>query len=131
MHRPRPGSLRGDLTVLLRDLAHDLKTADWARNLTAVVAEGEHDRGIAKAHAVHVNVETRAFREVIEQAVRRGETAAELDVDLAVEHVIGALFYRRLVVHGHTTRPEVERLIDLVVAGLTIATSNPRPKDRR
>ena len=116
---PDTGSLRGDIEHLMRDLAHELATADWARNLTAVVAEGEHDPDLAAGHRAHAHVESAPLREVLQRAKDRGELAVDADVQLATELVAGALFYRRLVLHSTTTRREVDHLVDLLLAGLS------------
>lgn len=146
---PDTGTLRGDLHHLLHDLAHDLATADWARNLTAVVAEGEHDPDLAAGHRAHSHVESAPLREVLQRGKDRGEVPDDVDVQLATELVAGALFYRRLVLHSMTSRREVDHLVDLALAGLspkstpppvgpsapgrhaTPATPHPRRKERR
>lgn len=116
---PDTGSLRGDLRVLVRDLAVQLARSDWAKSLTALVAEAEHDRDLAEVHVRHVGAEQSALREVLARAKDRSELAPGIDVGLAAEQVVGALFFRRLVLHGSNTRREVDRLVDMALAGLT------------
>jgi AcrR family transcriptional regulator len=120
-HTPTPdtGSLRDDLRSLARGLAVELAEADWAKSLTALVGEAEHDRDLAEVHVRHVRHEMTAIREVLERAQARGELAPTIDIELAAEHVVGALFFRRLVLHDTNTRQEVDQLVDLTLAGLT------------
>jgi AcrR family transcriptional regulator len=126
-HSPTPdaGSLRADLRVILRGLAEELRHADWPKNLTAIVAEAEHDRELAEVHVVHVVHETSATREVLRRAQARGEIAADLDLPLVEDLVHGALFMRRLVLHSHNTQEEVDRLVDLLVDGLATRQEQP------
>jgi AcrR family transcriptional regulator len=120
-HTPTPdtGSLRGDLRVILRDLADDLAGADWARSLTAIVAEAEHDRDLAEVHVRHVRHEMTAVRVVLARASDNGDLAEGVDIELAAEHLVGALFFRRLVLHDSNTRREVDRILDFALVGLT------------
>jgi AcrR family transcriptional regulator len=126
-HTPTPdtGSLRGDLVFLCRDLAADLAEADWPRSVAVIVGEAEHDKELAAAHAVHVRNEMSPLRVVLERAVARGELSADLDVDLAAEHLAGALFFRRLVLHARSTPDEADRLVDLALNGLLPRTETP------
>jgi AcrR family transcriptional regulator len=119
-HTPTPdtGSLREDLRFLARDLADDLASADWPKNLAVIVGEAEHDRTLAAGHAVHVRSEMNPMRVVFERAIERGDLPADLDVELAIEHVAGALFLRRFVLHGTSTPDEADRLVDLALNGL-------------
>jgi AcrR family transcriptional regulator len=123
-HTPTPdtGSLRGDLDFLLHRLRGELATGDWAKSLTAIVAEGEYDRDLAEEHVAHARNEMRPWYEVLRRAQERGEIERRLDLDLVVEHVVGALFMRRLVLHGTNTKKEVDRLVDLVLTGLSKET---------
>lgn len=127
-HTPTPdtGSVRGDLRVILRHLATELAKADWAKSLTALVGEAEHDRDLAEVHVRHVHHEMTAVRDVLAHARDRGELSTEIDVDLAAEQVVGALFFRRLVLHDTNTRQEVDRIVDLALAGLTPRSETPR-----
>jgi AcrR family transcriptional regulator len=116
---PDEGSLRADLRRLMRDLARELATEDWARGLTAIVGEAEHDEDLAALHRELVGHFMAPTRAALQRARDRGELAPDVDVGLGAELVYGALFYRRLVLHGRTKPAEVDRLVDLVYRALT------------
>ena len=120
-HTPTPdtGSFRGDVRALLQGLRQELAEEDWARSLTAIVAEAEHDRDLAEAHVRHVRHEMRALHQVLQRARDNGDVDPKLDLDLAAELLAGALFFRRLVLHDTNTRREVDHLVDMLLAGLT------------
>ena len=126
-HTPTPdtGSLRGDLTFLCRDLAFDLAEADWPKSVAAIVGEAEHDKDLAEAHRAHVRTEMTPLRDVLERAVERGDLPPDTDIELVAEHVSGALFFRRFVLHGTSTPDEADRLVDLALDGLVPRTENP------
>ena len=116
---PDEGSLRADLAVILARLAHELATQDWAKNLTALIGEAEHDDELAAMHremTYHFHTPTLT---ALSRARDRGELRPDVDIDLASEFVSGAFFYRRLVLHGSNSSEEVDRLVDLLCSGLT------------
>ena len=126
-HTPTPdtGSLREDLRFLARDLAADLAEADWPKSVAAIVGEAEHDKDLAEAHRAHVRTEMTPLRDVLERAVERGDLPPDTDIELVAEHVSGALFFRRFVLHGTSTPDEADRLVDLALDGLVPRTENP------
>jgi hypothetical protein len=64
-------------------------------------------------------------REVLARARDTGQLMPDVDVELAAEQVVGALFFRRLVLHDTNTRREVDRIVDLALAGLSPRTETP------
>jgi AcrR family transcriptional regulator len=120
LDRPEPdtGSLRGDLDLLMHELARELATEDWAKGLTAIIGEAEHDPDLAELHNEMVHHFMSPTHHALERACGRGELRDDVDIELATEFVYGALFSRRLVAHGKHTKKEVDRLVDLVCNGL-------------
>jgi AcrR family transcriptional regulator len=126
-HTPTPdtGSLREDLRFIARDLADDLARASWPRRLAVIVGEAEHDDDLAEAHAARIRAEMTPLRVVLARAVERGDLPPGTDVELVAEHLVGALFFRRLVLHGTSTPDEADRLVDLALGGLIPRTETP------
>ena len=126
-HTPTPdtGSLRDDMLFLARELAADLAGADWPKNTAVIIGEAEHDRDLAKTHAAHVRNEMTPMRAVLERAVERGDLPPDTDVELVAEHLAGALFFRRFVLHGTSTAAEAEQIVDLALNGLIPRTETP------
>jgi AcrR family transcriptional regulator len=122
---PDTGRLREDLIDLLSMLAHALQEDAWSKSLPSIIAAAEHDPFLADRHAKVVKFKSTALREVLERARQRGELREDVDIDLAMDALAGTLFFRRLVLHGRTTRGQVAKLVDLAVDGLV------RPPARR
>ncbi len=123
LHRDHPfpdeGTLRGDLDVLMHGLARELATEDWARGLAAIIGEAEHDPELAELHGEMVHHFMTPTHQALARARERGELRKDIDIELATEFIYGALFHRRLVMHGTNTPTEVDLLVDLVCTGLT------------
>jgi len=92
---PDTGSLRGDLALLMSDIAGRLQTARFSATLPSVIDAAERDPEIAAVHAeLHAGLVS-AFRAVVERAQRRGELPRSREASAVVASLLGPLFYRR------------------------------------
>ena len=116
---PEPtGDLRADLCRAYLGLAELLSDPDRSRLLAALVDGAERDPELARLHVEHGATRRAPARALFEAAVARGELPATTDPDLAVDLVVGPLFYRRLLVHQPVTASYVATVVDAVLAGL-------------
>jgi AcrR family transcriptional regulator len=92
---PDTGSLAGDLTVLLTNLAKLLRTARWSFVMPSIIDAAERDTGLAKIHSQIQLGHSAPFREVIERAIRRSEIPSHTDPRVMIAGLLGPLFYRR------------------------------------
>ena len=92
---PDTGSLEGDLTAILTDIAHLLATANWSSVLPSIVDIAERDPEFADIHSKIQRGHAAPLREVLDRAVRRGEPPADADLSILVAALLGPLFYRR------------------------------------
>lgn len=92
---PDTGSLRGDLEVLLADLAGQLRSARWPAILPSIIDAAERDPELAKLHAaLHAGL-MMPFLTVAERAQARGDFPVGQSSTELVASVVGPLFYRR------------------------------------
>ena len=92
---PDTGSLEGDLTAILTDIAHLLETANWSSVLPSIVDIAERDPEFADIHSKIQRGHAAPLREVLDRAVHRGELPADADLSTLVAALLGPLFYRR------------------------------------
>jgi AcrR family transcriptional regulator len=110
---PDHGDLDRDLRAYLRRLARFLTKADSGAVFRALVGQAQHDADIAEAVRARCLDEQRARdRLPLERAVARGELAAELDLDIAVDELVGPLYYRVLVTGAPVGASFVDTLVD-------------------
>lgn len=113
-------SLRGDLLSLLRPWVRLISTRPYGRVVAALITEAGTDPVFAQEYRMRL-VEPRRDdgRAVLARAVERGEVAAGVNVEVALDLLYGALYHRLL--HGHA--PLTDRFVcdvtDTVLAGLT------------
>ena len=91
---PQTGSLRGDLTALVSEVAQRLQS-NFATILPSIVDAAERDPEIAKLHAqIHAGLMAPILA-VIERAHQRGELPRKQKASHLVARIVGPLFYRR------------------------------------
>jgi AcrR family transcriptional regulator len=115
---PDTGSLRGDLTAIIRGLANTLTASPMAAVIPSLVDAAERDAEIARLRREWVRQRRSSIRVALEHARRRGEIGDGVDADLVSALGAGALFYRRLVSHEPLSPKFLARVVDALLAML-------------
>ncbi len=92
---PDSGSFESDVTILLLNLAHLLRTARWTSVLPSIVDAAERDPELAAIHSQLQLGHTQPYLEIIERGKRKGEISSKVDASTMVAELVGPLFYRR------------------------------------
>lgn len=96
------------------------------RHVTAIIAAADPDTEVAKAFRHHFVLARRGEgRAFLEQAVAQGELRTGLHIDVALDQLYGALFFRLLLGHAPVDAAFVRTLLDQAVHGL--AAQPPPP----
>jgi hypothetical protein len=61
----------------------------------------------------------RVARQVLRRGVEQGDIRPDVEPDDLLDAVVGPIFYRQLISGRSMTRRDLERLVDLVLAGAT------------
>ena len=113
---PDTGSVEGDISTLLTNLAELLLTARWASVVPSVIDAAERDADIAAIHSRLQRGHARPFQEVITRAKRNGEISRNVDSAAMIAALIGPLFYRRWFsrepLDDNVVKDVVKRVID-------------------
>jgi hypothetical protein len=89
------------------------------RNVTAMIAAADPDTEVAKAFRHQFVLARRAEgRDWLLQAVQRGDVRSDLDVEVAVDLVYGALFFRVLLGHAPVDAAFARQLVRELTRGL-------------
>ena len=116
---PDSGSLRSDLLALAGAAAATMTTAEGEAVVRAVAAAGSHDTALAAANRRFWEERLGLDGEVVERAVARGEIPAGTEPRPVLEALLGPLYFRLLVTGERPDPPFVERIVDLVMDGVT------------
>jgi AcrR family transcriptional regulator len=121
---PDMGSLRGDLYASLRARSRVLAANPWlGRTMAVLVAKAAGDPSLREAYLDHIVRPLRAQARVFfDRAIERREIASDVDVDVAIDLVYGAMYHR--VFHGHAPLSDrfAKTVVDTVVAGIGART---------
>lgn len=115
---PDTGSLEGDITAILMEIAHLLPTANWSFVLPSIVDTAERNPEFAEIHSRIQRGHAAPLREALQRAIERGELAAHTDVSTIVAALMGPLFYRRWFSREPIDDQFVQAIIKRVLASL-------------
>lgn len=115
---PDTGSLGGDLEQLLTQLCAFLSKPDTGRVFPSLLEAAERDPELAALRQEYADQKRQAFRRVFARAVGRGEVREGIDVEAAIDLVVGPIFYRRIVARADLRPKGLQVHLGLVLAAL-------------
>jgi len=126
---PDKGSLRDDVTALMRDVVDRFTTTTSGRIIRGLVDEIGRNPELADALRENLVLPRRAaMAEMLGRAATRGELRPGLDADVVMDLMFGPL-YHRLLITGETVTPRVMRaLTDLVLHAIATDTTSQTRK---
>ncbi|MEV4070156.1 TetR/AcrR family transcriptional regulator [Nonomuraea fuscirosea] len=112
--------LRRDLRTHARKVALFLTRSDAGAVFRALTAQAQHDPALAaRLRAEHLGKQRGYDRLPFERAVARGALDPGADLDLAVDQVMGPVYYRVLVTGQSVPEEFTDTLVDAVLDRLT------------
>jgi AcrR family transcriptional regulator len=114
--------LRQDLRAHARNIARFLTESDAGAVFRALTAQAQHDPALAtRLRFEHLGKQRVHDRLPFERAAARGALDPDVDIDLAVDQIVGPIYYRVLVT-GQDPSPEfTDTLVDTVLTQLPSA----------
>jgi AcrR family transcriptional regulator len=113
------GDLGSDLRHHLRQLATFLASTDAGAVWRALAGQAQHDPGVADRFRDQVTIPQRSRdRAPLLRAQQRGELPAAADLDLAIDRLVGPVYYRALI----TGQESPESFTDALVRGYLEST---------
>ena len=127
---PDSGSTRDDLLALMRE-AVELYSGSLAARLmpNLVGAMGQKPELAHTVRDAFLARRRAALRQVLERGIARGDLRADLDFELALDVLGGALFYRLLITGGPIDAQLAEGVAELILRGF--APVRPRRTTRK
>jgi AcrR family transcriptional regulator len=115
---PDTGSLRADLVDFLRDVVTLLQSSLGA-SLARMSPQMTDSDAVLRTRRAYWSRRFNLARTMFQRAVQRGELPAGVDLDLALDLLIGPLYLRLLVTGEPLDLDLAERIVGLVLDGLT------------
>jgi len=114
----QPRSMRDGLRLQLRAIVDRFSTP-VGRHVTALLAASDPDSELAKAFRNHFVLARRdEGRELLRQAIAAGEVRRDIDVEVAVDLLYGAMFFRLLLGHAPLDARFADRALEQALRGL-------------
>ncbi len=114
------GALRADLLARLRPWVRELTKRPFGRIIAGLVAEAQIDPSFAALYLEHfVRPRRDATRQLLVDAIARGEIAATTNLELTLDLLYGPIYHRLLHGHAPLTDRFVQQVVDTVIAGIT------------
>jgi AcrR family transcriptional regulator len=124
------GSLRGDLNLLFQVVTQALRHPLASQIIPDLLAEAARNPTLDQAlQQVLRSKQQEIGGRLVERAVRRGELPAGLDLDAAVDLIVGPLYWRLAIARAVPSDAYLAALVDAVAAGLAAAPAVPRQRD--
>jgi AcrR family transcriptional regulator len=115
-------SLRNQLRQIATRFASPM-----GRHITSMLAAADAESELAKAFRGHFVLERRAEgRAILERGIADGELRRDLDVEVALDELYGAVFFRLLVGHARLDTGFIDALLAQAAEGM-----RPRSKKAR
>ncbi len=112
------GNLERDLLDIVEQFVRLLKETPLGGALPALMVERLHNPTLAAALDPIVNRRREPAKFILERAVARGELAATLDPELALDLIWGPVILRALFMPGDVTREGLALLVRAVLLAL-------------
>jgi TetR/AcrR family transcriptional regulator, regulator of autoinduction and epiphytic fitness len=105
------GTATQRITVLIRHVAEVTADSTFSRCIPALIEGAQHDPRLREFHMRYSAQRRQSLTDLVAEGIRDDEFAADIDPDLAVQALLGAVFYGRLM-SGNPFDPD--RATDLV-----------------
>jgi len=121
---PDTGTLRGDLTALARSLELALRHPLASQIIPDLLVEAARTPQIADTLLRTLRThQSDIATTMIGRAVERGEVAADVDAELALDLILGSLYWQLAIMRSKPPKTYVSALVEVVVRGLAGGSS--------
>lgn len=115
---PDTGSLVNDLDEFMAFVVPIVTEPRMRRTMMGVMAAAARDPELARVHHDMMQERMKPLVSIITSAKERGEIAADLDLELALDLIEGPLFFRTMVKRQDLDPAAVRKLIRIVARAL-------------
>src|SRR3954447_24621732 len=120
---PDSGSTRADLLALMAQAVELYSGSLAPRLMPSLVEEARRDPQLANTiRNDFLSGRRAALSAVLQRGIRRGDLRDDLDVELALDVLGGAIFYRLLVTGGPIDQRLADGIVELILRGFAATT---------
>lgn len=112
---PDTGSLTGDVRAVVLQIVDGLTHSPLAGILPSLVEAAERDPELERLFKEFGHTRRAVLRAVLDRGAARSELRPGLDLDVAIDVLVGPIFTRRLITRAPLTRQHADAVLDLVL----------------
>jgi AcrR family transcriptional regulator len=112
---PDTGSFADDVRAVLLQIVDGLTNSPLAGILPSLVEAAERDPELERLFTEFGRARRAVLRKVFDRAAARGELRPGLDLDVAIDALVGPIFTRRLITRAPVTRRHAAAVLDLLL----------------
>lgn len=129
---PDTGAVETDLRDYLGHICTFFATQMSKPTIAGLLAEAQCNSELAHAFEQHLLKQRRlVLRTILKRAVERGELRVDADLDVIIDMVHGAIWYRTLFLKAPLDEPFIDHLIHQVMSGMALEPFAPRAASHR
>lgn len=99
------------------------------RHITAMLAAADQESELARAFRGHFVIARRAEgKALLAEAIERGEVRADLDIEVALDQLYGAVFFRLLMGHAPLDAAFVDQVLAQALDGMRARVTRRRAR---
>jgi AcrR family transcriptional regulator len=110
--RPDTGTLRGDLTAVLRNTRRTLEDPVVGAAKRKLIFDATQNDELAVMHRDLVRRRREVTITVLRRAIERGELQPDLDLEFACDTLGAPVFYRYLLMHDRVSDKYIDKIVD-------------------
>jgi AcrR family transcriptional regulator len=133
MAGPNPGEGARVGTSALDSLRNQLRqiatrfASPTGRHITSMLAAADAESELGKAFRGHFVLARRAEgRAILEQGIADGEVRDDVDLEVALDELYGAVFFRLLLGHAPLDASFVDKLVEQAMEGMKVRSARRR-----
>src|ERR1035441_3126140 len=131
LHFPDSGSVYKDMSLQMNQFLAILRSRR-GRIVSAVIAGGQSDPGLMQAFRERfLRPRRQEAYQTLRRGMERGELPRNLDLDLLLDVLYGAIYMRFLIRHGQLSEEFIADVCHLVLNGATKNGSHPPRSTKR
>ncbi len=129
---PDMGSVEADLRDYLGHICAFFSTQMSKPTIAGLLAEAQCNSELAQAFEQRLLKQRRVvLRTILDRAVTRGELRADADLNVIIDMVHGAIWYRTLFLRAPLDEPFIDHLIHQIMSGMALQPFAPRAASLR
>jgi AcrR family transcriptional regulator len=118
---PDNGTVRADLVELVEGAVSWGGDGEYSQVVAALMSEMRRNSELAVVYREQFLAPRRVESlNIIRRGIDRGELRPDIDVDLVLDMLIGAIVYRSLISGGELTPAAAERAVDQILQGIAV-----------